>query len=671
MTFRASTRANFAIACLGAAWLSLFTVPVSAQTNYYNPEGTEYAAAGSQLGDQMFPAVARSATGGFLVWQDNSTDGDGWGISARQVNGISSFRVNQQGAGDQERPCVAMLKNGGAVFAWQGGPAGSQHIYSSFVTASNLFLTTNDILVNTFTNHFQANPAVATLANSNVVVVWGSFNQVASNSLQDVYGQILSPTGQKIGGEFLVNQFTAYNQRTPAVAATANGGFVVTWVSEQERIIAPTMGTNGLNGGATYAANAIVTPSVDIYARLFSSTGTPVANEFLVNTDNNTAANPSVAAATDGTFMVTWGAKDAQVLVNGWDIYARSFSISNGVPGGVVGGVAVRVNTQVPGDQYTPHVSSLGIDYLVIWTSLGQDGSFQGVYGQFMRAGGTMTGGEFLVNTTTVGRQMQPAVAADGVARFVVVWTSFTGSPYGFDLFAQSYANASAVLVAMPAPYVWVPFALSNNVYQPRLVVTWAPALGLSVSNYEVYVDGATTPMALVTSNQWTMTAANGLATNSTHTFQVDFLLTDGRRSPISNPTAGTTYSGLNWGGIPYEWMAANFGGYNLANNHYTTTYWPAASTALAPRTSLLSVFVSGGSPYDPTTWLQLQPPVRTSKGMLLTWTSQPGSIYQVQVTTDFKTWSNVGGPQFAAGLTASIDVGQSSGGYYQVVLLR
>jgi hypothetical protein len=33
----------------------------------------------------------------------------------------------------------------------------------------------------------------------------------------------------------LVNQFTNYNQRTPAVAALAGGGFVVAWVSEQER----------------------------------------------------------------------------------------------------------------------------------------------------------------------------------------------------------------------------------------------------------------------------------------------------------------------------------------------------------------------------------------------------------------------------------------------------
>ena len=161
-------------------------------------------------------------------------------MSAQRLDGTlsgsgSTFRVNVQGTNDQENPRVALLKNGGAVFVWQGGQEGFQHIYARFLTPTNTFLTTTDVVVSTFTNNFQINPAVAVLNNSNVVVVWASFDQAGSNSLQDVYGQILSPTGQKIGTNFLINQFTTYNQRTPAVAALKNGGFVVAWVSEQER----------------------------------------------------------------------------------------------------------------------------------------------------------------------------------------------------------------------------------------------------------------------------------------------------------------------------------------------------------------------------------------------------------------------------------------------------
>ncbi|MEI9961761.1 MAG: hypothetical protein WDM76_11690 [Limisphaerales bacterium] len=137
---------------------------VSAQTNYYGTNGIEYAISGSLPGDQVFPDVALTTNGGFVVWQDNITDGSGSGISARRLDGtlsgtFSTFRVNQQGTNNQENPRVALLKNGGAVFVWQGGKPSYQHIYARFLTSSNTFLTDSDVLVNTFTNNFQINPA--------------------------------------------------------------------------------------------------------------------------------------------------------------------------------------------------------------------------------------------------------------------------------------------------------------------------------------------------------------------------------------------------------------------------------------------------------------------------------------------------------------------------------
>ena len=127
-----------------------------AQTNYYTTNGTEYAIVGNLHGDQMFPDAAISPTGGFVVWQDNITDGSGWGISAQQVNNtlsgtLDTFRVNVQGTNDQENPRVALLKNGGAAFVWQGGLEGYQHVFARFLSANNTFLTTTDVLVGKFT----------------------------------------------------------------------------------------------------------------------------------------------------------------------------------------------------------------------------------------------------------------------------------------------------------------------------------------------------------------------------------------------------------------------------------------------------------------------------------------------------------------------------------------
>jgi hypothetical protein len=405
---------------------------------------------------------------------------------------------------------------------------------------------------------------------------------------------------------------------------------------------------------------------VDIFARQFTAAGAASGNEFLVNADFNPCANPSIAAATDGSFLVAWTARNMANPTNSLDVYGRAFNSA------AVGGTVFGLNTFLYGDQYAPRVSSLGLDYLVAWTSLAQDGSREGVYAQFVHNDGSLVGGEFRVNTTTIGQQMQPTVASDGVGQFLAVWTSFNGFPNTFDLFAQRYVNLNMAsnLPPLSAPFVWVPFVVSNGVYQPQLVVTWATLQGLSVANYEVYVDGATnSPVAVVTSNLWTMTAANGLTTNSPHYFQVDYVMASGRRSPVSASAGGTTWSGLNWFGIPYEWMAAYFGGYYAG--HYTTTYWPSPGAPMAPGgPTLAQVFLSGGNPLAPTTWLKtvLTP---SAQGLFLSWNPQPGLTYQVQVTTNFTTWSNLGSPRFAAGTTDSIYVGGNSAAYYRVLLLR
>ncbi len=659
-----SVRQSFFAACLSCALLTIFVLNAPGQTNFYTTNGTEYAIAGALPGDQVYPDLAISTNGGFVVWQDNAIDGNGWGIGASHLNGtlsgsLATFRVNQQATNDQENPRVALLNNkGGAVIVWQGGVEGFQHIYAQFLTSSNTFLTTTDILVSTPSVLNQITPAVATLNNSNVVVVWASFNEAGPASMQDVYGQIFSPKGQKIGTEFLINQFTNFNQRSPAVAALNSGGFVVAWVSEQERLAATTSGSMSVSG----ITNGIVTASVDVYARLYNSSGVPAGNEFLVNDDFKSCAGPNVAVASDGGFMVTWAAHDFVNLDNSWDIYARPFSSTG------TGGSVALVNTHVFGDQYAPRIASLGLDYMITWTSLGQDGSLQGVYGQFVHSDGSLVGGELLVNTTTTGAQMHPAVASDGAQQFLVIWTSNAGLATGFDLYAQRFGNVTAVLQAMPAPLIYAPFTLVNKVYQPQLQVIWSSVQGIAVSNYDVYVDGGTAIKIASTTNAWLMTSANGLKTNSLHFFQVDYVTTSGKRSTISPFGYGRTWSGLSWEGIPDEWMAAYFGGY--ANGKYTTTFWPTTNSVVGPNMNLWQVFITGGNPLDPTTWLASQL-VQTSQGLFLTWNTQPGATYQVQVSSDFKTWTNLGAPRFAAGVSDSIPVGGSPLGYYRLVFLR
>ena len=604
-------------------------LPVSGQNNYA-VQGNEYALAGSLPGDQVFPEVSLKPGGGFLVWQDNATDGNGLGVSAQRLDTsfsatLSSFRVNQQGAFDQDRPRVALLNGGGAVFVWQGGKQGYQRIYARFLSPSNTWAT-GDVLVNTFTNHGQLSPAVAVLANGNAVVVWASFHQEAPGSLQGVYGQLLSPTGAKVGGEFRVNQTFAFNQRLPAVAALADGRFVVAWVSEQQRF----------------------ENSVDIYARFHAANGAADGGEFLINTSTNVTGHPSVAAGSDGSFLTAWSERDSLNRSNSWDVVARPVWSSG------AGGSIRRVNTRLYGDQLAPRVSAIGTDYLVAWMSLGQDGSREGVFGQLLRGDGAPAGGEFRVNTTTISQQMQPAVASDGVGRFLAVWTSFPGGAGGFDLYAQRYASTTQPLNAPDPPFVTV---LSSN----ALSITWPAVAGFSVDHYEIFADGAAAATASVSGNSWIMT---GLDPSSTHSFQLAYVLTDGRRSPLSGATTKTTFGALwYYDLIPQEWMAVYWG------PAFWT--WPLPfEDSDGDGVDNLDEFLAGTDPTDPGSVLRIRLQ-HTVQGLFLNWNTRPGLMYQVQSSANLGSWSNVGGSRFAAGYLDSIYVGGANAGYYRVLRLR
>jgi hypothetical protein len=621
------------------------------QTNYL-PNGAEYAIAGPLLGDQACPQLGLRASGGYLVWQDNLTDGDGLGISALRLDSsfsgaLSPFRVNSIGAGDQENPHVSLFNGGGGVFVWQGGRQGFQHIYARFLSAGNLWLG-GDVQVNTFTNNAQVNPVVTTLANSNVVVAWASFNQAAPTSLQDVYAQVLSPVGQKLGGEFQVNQFISYNQRDPAIAALSDGRFVVTWVSEQER-------SPDAPGDS---AGSFGTASVDIYARIFAANGAPAGNEFLVNTSSNLCSSPHVAAASGGRFMVVWAERSRVADPNGWDIWGTTFSSAGNA-------ATVRsINTTRFGEQYLPIISWDGMDYLVAWTSLGQDGSREGVFAQFLHDDGSPDRGEFQVNTTWINQQMQPVVASDGQGRFLAAWTSFVGGAYGFDLYAQRYVNVAQPLPAMSAPFVYAPFVLdASGYYQPQVQVSWPLQTGISVDRYDVYVNGALA--ATLTTNVWIMTAADGLRAGSTNLFQVDYVATSGRRSPLSPTATGITWSTFSWDGIPFDWMAQHFGGPN------NMSHWPSGDAPVAPGgPTILQAFLTGADPTNPATWLRTAIN-STAQGYFLTWNAQPGLTYQVQTSTDLTAWQNLGSPRFAVGASDSLYIGLSNAGYYRVMWLH
>ena len=399
----------------------------------------------------MYPAAAVNASGGYLVWQDNSVKATGLRIRATRLNGsfsqsgtsfsVSSF-VNSTTIGSQQKPQVALLQNGGAVIVWQGGIPRDQQVFARFIGPTGAFLT-KDVHVSTHSKYTQANPQVATLADGSVVIAWSSDGQ--DGSMLGIFARHFSAAGAGLGPEFQVNQFTVGNQRTPAIAALANTNYVIAWVSELQRSSA----------------------AIDVYARIFTGAGVPVGGEFPVDaTTSNSCANPSVAASPSGGFAIAWSQNSnpnlsaariySQATIastslpsgseanTGWDVFARLFD-STGAPVTA----PFQLNQYTFGDQFGPRISALGSNYMAVWSSLSQPDPqtgvidpWEGVFGQFITPSGSLLfTNDVHVNTTVAGRQIQPAVASDGASRFLVLWTSpvFNFGKFDFDLFAQQY----------------------------------------------------------------------------------------------------------------------------------------------------------------------------------------------------------------------------------------
>ena len=148
-------------------------------------------------------------------------------------------------------------------------------------------------------------------------------------------------------------------------------------------------------------------------------------------------------------------------------------------------------------------------------------------------------------------------------------------------------------------------------------------------------------------------------AAGTMYSFTVTYTSANGT-APLSPSASGTTWQDGNYYGVPFQWMEQYYG-FNFGT-------WPSGTAPLVPGgPTLWQVFMTGANPTNLATWL-VSSLAQTSKGAP-NWcgTHQRGVTYQVQESTNFTTWSNVGSPVYAAGTNSFIPVGGKPAGFYRV----
>src|SRR6266446_686229 len=263
----------------------------------------------------------------------------------------------------------------------------------------------SEILVNTTTLRQQYDPTVATFADGRFVVAWADDSASGGDtSATAIRAQIFNADGTKFWSEFLVNSTTSSYQDEPAITALPDGRFVVAFRD-----------ISGTGGDIS---------SAGIRARIFNADGTTSTSDFLVNTTTFDAQElPTITALPDGHFVVAW--RDYSQTGGDRSSTAVRGQVFN--PDGSKSGGEFLGNTTTAGPQEEPTIAGLADGrFVVAWTdssASGGDTSSSAIRAQLFNPDGSKSGSEFLVNTTTLHQQYQPTVTGLPDGGFVVAWT--------------------------------------------------------------------------------------------------------------------------------------------------------------------------------------------------------------------------------------------------------
>jgi hypothetical protein len=274
------------------------------------PMGTEFLVNAYTTGPQKAPAIDSDGDGNFIVVWDEAAIMD---PNAR--NRVFGQRLSSSGVplgselplGSDEswRGDVAVAPSGQFVVVWQRTyyrmPA--LRIFGRRFAADGSPLGEEFQVNNSTNDYYFVQPKVAVQPGGDFLVVWEDWAS-GDGSSAGVLARKYAADGSPESDEFQVNTFTTGYQRFPAATVSPEGGFVVVWSSYYQ---------DGSYDG--------------IFGRGLRGDGTPVSNEFQVNTyttENQTL--PAIASNDRGDTVVVWNSWK-QEGGSDWGIFGQRFAL--------------------------------------------------------------------------------------------------------------------------------------------------------------------------------------------------------------------------------------------------------------------------------------------------------------------------------------------------------
>jgi Ca2+-binding RTX toxin-like protein len=374
--------------------------------------------------------------------------------------GTSDFLLSASAAGEQSRPALTALPDGGFVAVWSGTGGVIMQMFDA--DGQRVGAQTNPA--------FGGEVAVTALAGGGFVVTYTREDPYPA--VYELYGQRFDSAGAAIGAEFHINTATDGFQMNSYVTALAGGGFVVTWehaensgydhvrgqvfAADATRIGAEFIATDakpgdkilptavGLAGGGfvvawfeygAEVADQFGNLSAGVRAQLFDAVGNKVGSAFSLNSIvQGTQMWPTLAALPGGGFIAAWtddgNVASGQPANGNQGVWVQRFDSAGtkigaaalvSDPGGFAGSLVIE-----PVE---------GVGFVVAWRAGAGD-----LQGQLLDVDGHRIGTGFLVNPGVGGAQFDPDLAVLAGGAFVTAWYA-SGATFfdGYDARARMF----------------------------------------------------------------------------------------------------------------------------------------------------------------------------------------------------------------------------------------
>jgi Ca2+-binding RTX toxin-like protein len=344
-------------------------------------------------GNEFGSSVVSLTDGGFATSYGWSTGGNVGPLVNRDTNGdgiidggftipyaVPNADVDMLGDPDMTR-----LANGNLAVVWDSATQGGGDIRGAIINATTGAVVHADFEVSSFAS--DTDPQVAGLTGGNWVAVF--------NDTSNVWAQLMSATGVKIGGQ--INLGTADDDLDANVTALNDGGFAVTWVVD--------------NGLFSPASVFVGVRNADGSQRLAATNIAPG----IFGSNENT--QPAIASLQNGGFAVVY--KDS-----GWADDGLSLHIFNAAGGQQAG--PIRIDVDSVKIEQNPDITVLSNGMIVVtWTHPFGPGD-DDIRGRLFTEAGApvqVSGSDFFTITGATGDQTHSSLATLLEGRFVTTWT--------------------------------------------------------------------------------------------------------------------------------------------------------------------------------------------------------------------------------------------------------